>query len=543
MIVLVLFFVASSGSGNQGGTDQLVPVRLTENHNNWSANRIFEILYNDRRCIPWQGESSEEIVIISSGQVRGGFFECKQNCMLEKICAFFALWKRGKCELYSSCFRTTDMEYQQPEASPKSPKKIVENKVYKRLSECDVEVNHSKGRYSKSIAQAFPDNLVRNLPPRQNLHCFCITGRWAVCAIFVVEDSEEEALVHSIIAGPTPRPPFMMNPMMSPDDAPVIFALPPEDSPEPRVYAEVYAMNFDRCLHLTMCTDGGMDICPLMKTPYQSGEPVVLLKSDAARVNQKQPVLCISLSGIMQISMSIHPQTNLVVFNEFRDPLNRNPEKRMHFKTDYDVYFLFDDKDYQKGLCSEDAAAASDFLPDLSSMRLQGSPSSAASDTSSLDTSSSLDGSSPAFKKKTRRGGKKKRGSVLPPSLEGSPDAHDTIIRPPPSILKRPSMLSDPGSSSAADALLSAHTSPSSTSPTSGGAKKVQFTSLPDNVPMRSPTGERKISKERADTNLPFLSHSWIFLMVLCAFIFPFNSIFHRNHKNVYISFDDVEKG
>jgi len=505
----------------------------------YSWTNMFEIFAYDKRCIPHDGETLERSVVLWSGPTQG-FRECKIACTDSKLCAFFAYWfKRNRCELYEACFSFSDEEAITP--SQLSPRKLKDVKVFRRLSECDSEIDHNRGRYIKKICAAFPDDIVRYKAPNQNLHCDCVTGRWAVCAIFVDEDSLQEHLISSILS--PPRQPFAFNPLQTRDEASIMFGIPPVGTPlaEARVFSQMELLHKDRCLHITLCTDSH-PVCPITGKPFLPGEPVMILKADVPKTKMRKPVPCISMSGMMHISMTLNPFTELVYFTSFKDPHGRFPAKVMDHKRDYDLFFIFDDFAYRNGLCME----GSGDLADISGLSLEEVEH---SDEGSSEMSASPElGQPQQSRRKSRRGGKGKKKTGKSPLSSGyasSPpiaeEGEESQPRVDDSELKP---FTDAGSSFAADAILTFAPSktPSVGSPNS---RRVSFQHPPGVIPERTssprklPPPSRKVSASLIDHSFSFLHHNfWIILtFLIISFL---TSLRRRNSQAVYIHFDDL---
>jgi len=356
----------------------------------------YETIYYDLRCIDQPA--------LTSGPCTGPT-ECKQRCSVDAQCGYLAYWKNKHCETYVTCDKTTNKD--------QMGRTLKNVQIFKRLSECDYELKEN-GPYMKEILKQFPRNMVRIRPPFQNIHCFCISPRWGVCAFIVGEGTEFERLAKRKLNRDSPELPFKLLPVMDARVAPVVFHIPkPGSNGDEGVFTEMLVLTQRKCIHITLCTDGTPNgVCPVTRKPFMPGDPVHILKTDETLAAERQVVHCISANGIRSLAMTMNidydRQSVEVMYQPFQDP---NLQETKTFQ-DYQMYFLVDDALIQSGMCR--TPLPHEERPSSPASQHSGSGS------SSLRSTSSSGGKSHG-KKKGKKGKSKLRYSGGGPS--GSYDA------------------------------------------------------------------------------------------------------------------------
>jgi len=314
--------------------------------------------------------------------------ECKQQCWEDINCRYMAFWvKAKKCQTYQMCYsQETD-----------GKNRI---SVYKRVSPCEEKL---KG-YTIQIADAFEQDVIRpmyipfewekNEVPKSdytseqqpNFHCSCTGIVWMTCGLFVSRTSTEFPILNARF-DPDPGGESSMRPFQAVQNKIHKYGGEPKyieyyhSWMHPRVTAELHPAEYvlhesftlPGCVHLEQCikgTPGG--VCPVQKTPFQSGEPVYILKRDVyygQGVDRK--VMCISVPGLRSHIVNGEPT------GMFRDPLERVNliradsedaavlvRKRMlTIDEDYGMFFMFDDRALATGICGSTPPLAP---PDIS---------------------------------------------------------------------------------------------------------------------------------------------------------------------------------
>jgi len=328
---------------------------------------IFELTHYDARCVSIIG-------VLFRGQ---GFPECKTMCLRQDICGFVVLYSNGRCEGFADCGFMT----------PFDEKRRALNgvRVFSRLSECQLEIFFGQGRYVKEIAKHFHGVAIVG-PQNRNLHCICMNGRLASCVIFVKPGSEEEKVVQRILDRNNPQPPFYLTEAITPEQAPIVFSMQRKNT-NIDVIAEITYLSPIFCIHISICYDGTPNkLCPITNKYFRAGEPVWVLNSDVSAVHRRSAVPCLSDVGVRQISLT--PANDNLQYTRFFDPLGRQPSQKLLPNEDYTLFFVFDDRYLQTGLCQ----GAPEMRDELSTL-----PSEIVSE---------------GTKKKKSRGGKKKKKAV-----------------------------------------------------------------------------------------------------------------------------------
>jgi len=348
----------------------------------YMSNEFTTVAY-DARCGP------PEVVLSSTTII--GLPQCKQRCISDPKCGFFAYWREVPkyCETYVDCDETIDTD---AEENPLSGVQI-----FKRLNECEVQVSGADSPYPKEIAKAFPNGMIRYKPPHKNLHCACVTGCWGLCAIMVEPNSQEEQIAMTVLDRRNLKPPFEFPRLMDKVTGPIAFAMKKDKRSNFMVYAEIEILHYSRCIHISFCTDGTPDgKCPVLGTRFQSGDAVYILNSDTPLLLAQKSVACISAGGIRHISMTMvgSDQDKRVDFIPFRDPFRKISTPLT--TSQYSLYYIFDDDGLDAGACSK-------------------------KESSETGSQSSSDRGSP--RGKGRKGKKKAYVSQSPPISEGSAES------------------------------------------------------------------------------------------------------------------------
>jgi len=304
----------------------------------------FETIYYDVRCAP-------TLIRALSSEPVSSLTECKRKCSSNPKCGFIAYWKKGWCETYFNCDATTNID------DKGRPLKNVQ--VLKRLTRCEADIGiSSDGRYMKAISSAFPDGIVRLQSPRRNINCVCVTDRWAICGIFVMEGTEEANAVMQKLNPTRPEPPFCLLASL------IVFSIDDESICQDqnaapmrqRVFAEMEVMSSFACIHVTICTDGTPNAaCPVTKKPFKPGDPVYILNDDIERMNNLEAVPCISKKGMMKLGMTMSDQgsRSSVSYRPFEDPLGRRSGDRLWARRDYSLFWIFNEDFLDTGICRE----------------------------------------------------------------------------------------------------------------------------------------------------------------------------------------------
>jgi len=351
----------------------------------------YETVYYDVRCVDQPA--------LTSGPCTGPT-DCKQRCSVDAQCGYLGYWKNKHCETYVTCDKTSNKDNQ--------GRTLKNVQIFKRLSECDYELKEN-GPYMKEILKQFPRNMVRIRPPFQNIHCFCISPRWGVCAFIVGAGTEFEFLAKKKLDKNSPELPFKLLPVMDARVAPVVFHIPkPGRNGDEGVFTEMLVLMQENCIHISLCTDGTPDgVCPITRKSFKPGDPVHILKTDEALVSQRQVVHCISAIGIRSLAMTMNidydKQSVEVMYQPFQDP---NLQETKTFQ-DYQMYFLVDDALIQSGMCRTP-------LPHEERPSSPAGSQYSGSGSSSLRSTSSSGGGKSHGKKKGKKGKSKLRHGAGP---------------------------------------------------------------------------------------------------------------------------------
>jgi len=285
---------------------------------------------------------------ISKGKVRN-VVECKQQCIMDKDCNYFAFWKDRKwCETYNRC----------TSFSPDRDNIIT---VYRRLNECEV----SYEAYMPKIAEQFiGDSVIAKGPPRKNLHCKCTTKSWMICAIFVKAGSQQESIVRARLDPYTQSTedfePFVVMASPSNQYSPICYVAPLPIQTVGGVKALAAEMavitNGDMmCIDLQMCKEGtpgheewktpkGID--PIQGEPFRSGDPVYILNTDIPEMQSGALVPCLKVAGLRAYSMGNEGKG-------FIDPFYRRNRETLLVRKDYTIFFAFDETDRASNICQD----------------------------------------------------------------------------------------------------------------------------------------------------------------------------------------------
>jgi len=96
----------------------------------------------------------------------------------------------------------------------------------------------------------------------------------------------------------------------------------------------------DKFIPCRLCRDeAGHGECPLMLTDFKPFDVVYILKTDAAKVESGEAVVCISSQGLMTLSRTRQSRRDW----GFVDPLKRTGERFLTVQDDFEAYVLFDD--------------------------------------------------------------------------------------------------------------------------------------------------------------------------------------------------------
>merc|ERR1719354_7769 len=307
------------------------------------SNEFTTVAY-DARCAP------PEVVLSSSPVI--GLSQCKQRCIGDPKCGFFAYWREVPkyCETYVDCEETIGTD--------EDGNALSGVQIFKRLNECEAQVAGSDAYYPKEIAKAFPNGMIRYKPPYKNLHCACVTGCWGLCAIMVEPNSQEEKIAMTVLDRQNLKPPFEFPPLMNKVTGPITFAMKKDKRSNFMVYAEMEILHYSRCIHISFCTDGTPDAkCPVLGAKFQSGDAVYILNSDTPLLLARKAVACISAGGIRHISMTMvgSDQNRRVDVIPFRDPFRKIATPMT--TSQYSLYFIFDDDALDAGACSKKEAS------------------------------------------------------------------------------------------------------------------------------------------------------------------------------------------
>jgi len=375
--------------------------------------------------------------------------ECKEQCWKDYKCIYMAFWvKTKKCQTYTSCYSQI----------ADGTNRI---SVYKRVSPCESKLKD----YTTRIASQFDQDILRPMyipfewqkneapnsvyaPQQQpNFYCRCTGLVWMTCGLFVYNTTAEFQILNDKF---DPEDTANLAPFISAEGR--LFKYGGESryitysdgELYPRVTAEIHptewtmheTMSLPGCVHIEQCikgTPGG--VCPVLKTPFQSGEPVYILKRDilyGRGANRK--TLCISVKGLRSYILNAEP------IGTFKDPLGRINFMRLDdedhsvllrrqqltLMEDYGMFFMFDDSAMATGICGPNPPRPP---PDIPSPDIQMPPTASKSGGSEAGPSSFGSGDGEDKPKKTRRGKKKKkeRSSV-------SSDASSPVMGEPGSL-------------------------------------------------------------------------------------------------------------
>jgi len=293
----------------------------------------FDKIYDDVRC---------DDKPLSKGVIRDSlnpFGDCRQLCIDDNYCVFFAFWrKRNYCETYATC-------------TSQSPDGKAAISVYQRLTECEAEIKHGVKGYVRTMSSSFPDDMVRWNPPNKNFHCQCTTRSWMICVIFISPETPEDKAVRTKLNRqniPGMKPFFVQPTLIDPSKAPICF----DDTAgtgHTKVHAELELAEPSFCIHISFCEGATQDaVCPVRQTPFESGDPVYILRSDKEVIESGKAVKCVSVPGLRQCSMTESSIQN----GGFPDPWGREEGKLFLAKRDYYMYWIFDDAAHESGICN-----------------------------------------------------------------------------------------------------------------------------------------------------------------------------------------------
>jgi len=292
----------------------------------------FDKIYDDVRC-------DDKPLFKGVLRSTNPFGECRQLCIDENYCAFFAFWrKRNYCETYTTCMT-------------QSPDGKATISVYQRQTECEAEIKHGVKGYVRTMAASFPNDMVRWNPPNKNFHCQCTTRSWMICVIFTSPNSPEDIAVRTKLnrENQAGMKPFFVQPtLIDPSKAPICFD-DTQGTGYTKVHAEIIPAEPTFCLHISMCQDATQTaVCPVRNIPLESGDPVYILRSDEEAIKSGKAVKCVSVPGLRQCSMD---ETS-IAHGGFPDPWGREEGKLLLAKRDYHIYWIFDDAALATGICN-----------------------------------------------------------------------------------------------------------------------------------------------------------------------------------------------
>jgi len=378
-------------------------------------NTPFEKVHDDVYC----GDRPPLFAMpLSSGKVEN-MRECKQKCLSERGCRYFAFWvKLKKCETYGTCWSQI----------PDSKNKV---SVYRRVTPCE----QARDFYYAQIVKAFDPHIIRPLymafewekvPPRSdypnpNFLCECTGIVWMTCSIFLDTAAYEFPIVFNKLdpsqGGPEHMLPFRITKSeLSPfggENAMLTFS---ERRPgQAHVRAEIElpeyiidpGMKIPGCIHISQCiagTPGGQ--CGIQHRPFLSGEPVYILKRAVlTQKGQNEPHLCMSLKGLRSHMLNQETETY-----SFKDPYGRTVDGRAELSTeDFIIYWAFDDIGFSTGICGVGVSRPPAQSASQSSGAGPSGPSGSSLGPISAGSPASAESSEGEGKKKgkSKRGGKK----------------------------------------------------------------------------------------------------------------------------------------
>jgi len=285
---------------------------------------------------------------LAKGKV-GSIVTCKQQCIQDKDCNYFAFWKDRKwCETYNRC-----TSFSQDRDN------IIT--VYRRLNECEV----SYEAYMPKIAEQFAgDSVVAKGSPKKNLHCRCTTKSWMICAVFVKAGTQQEIIVRTRLDPYTQSTedfePFVVMASPSNQYRPICYIAPLPIQTAGGVKAlagEIAVITNGKamCIDLRICTEGtpqhdewktpkGID--PIQGEPFRSGDPVYILNEDIPKLSKDTPVPCLKIAGLRAYSMGNDGKG-------FTDPFYRRKGHVLLARRDYTIYFAFDETDRASNICQD----------------------------------------------------------------------------------------------------------------------------------------------------------------------------------------------
>jgi len=357
---------------------------------------------------------------LSSGKVEN-MRECKQKCLSERGCRYFAFWvKLKKCETYGTCWS------QIPD-----PKNKVS--VYRRVTPCEM----ARDVYYEAITKAFDPHILRTLYmpfewekglprsdyPNPNFVCECTGIVWMTCSIFLNKETYEFPIIFHKFdpsqGGPEHMLPFRITKSelfpYGGENAILTFSEHRPGQAHVRAEIELPEYVIDRgmpipgCIHISQCiagTPGGQ--CGIQHRPFQSGEPVYVLKRAVlASKGENQPHLCMSLKGLRSHMLNQESETY-----SFKDPYGRKVDDRAELQADdYIIYWVFDDVGFSTGICGVGFSRAPAQRTSSGAGPSGAGPSGPSGSSPALSAGSpaSAEGSEGEGKKKskTKRGGKK----------------------------------------------------------------------------------------------------------------------------------------
>jgi len=356
--------------------------------------------------------------------------ECKLKCIENVQCQYMAYWvKTHKCEIYFTCFTQV----------PDGKNRI---SVYKRVSPCE----QRRDLYYEGMAKHFAKDVLRPLfmpfewqtsmvprseYPNPNMICKCTGIVWMICSIFLIAKTEEFDIVNDRFdpSDLDKLKPFTVieNALHKYGGEPMLITYT-ERRGLPRVRAEMtlpeftIAGNLQRvgCVHVDQCTLGTPgNKCPVEKRPFESGEPVYILKNDVLHGEDfNRPLVCVTARGLRSWMMKTETAIEM-----FLDPLMRTvstelePEvvhKKRFFKIpeDYVLFWTFDDAALETGICGK-VGENTPGRPVVPPPPPRGPPASASSEAGPSQPEDSED---KAKRKKKKRGKSKQQQDESPDS-------------------------------------------------------------------------------------------------------------------------------
>jgi len=394
------------GGGSSSSMASMLPkVFIDRDNPNWmpglqipSVKARYEKIYSDVRCDDFK---------LFKGTV-STMQACQQQCTDDERCKFMAFWIKSKyCETYPSC----------ETRSEDNGKKIL---LYRRIHECQEVIKNNDGMFYTLLSGEFPDGIVRQRPPMKNINCYCTAWNWMLCAIFVIEGSNEDTIVRQRLNSAQNerdlKPFFHPYPAL-PDRPPPPLMFTFENSESPiRVFGEIEIVGPSKCGHVNQCLKGTPNgKCPVEDTVFHTTEAVFILESDVPKVASREPLMCISAIGIRKLVAIQKKDPSSQMAYIYNDPFGRESGKILEVGRDYRIVFLFDDDAMAEGICQDGLG------------RLIVDKSEKAEDDPSQQPGSSTEEKGKSSGKKKSKGGKKKKGSVLPALEPGSP-----VHEPPP---------------------------------------------------------------------------------------------------------------